>query len=77
MGWASCGEDSQGRPIGYSVEGVTCDFEGCEAEIHRGISYACGGMHGPDYGCCDNYFCGDHEEVHKPADYDEAREWGR
>ncbi len=45
MGWANCGEDSQGRPIGYAHEGI-CDHPGCEARIDRGLEFACGGMHG-------------------------------
>ena len=68
MGWADCGEDDLGRPIGYSYEeGVTCDFKGCDAEINRGLDHACGGMHGEgeDAGiqgepCCERYFCGNH-----------------
>lgn len=64
MGWANCGTDSKGRPIGYAHE-ATCDFPGCGRKIDRGLSYACGGMHGEggvhqdDYGC-ESYFCGDH-----------------
>lgn len=63
MGWASCGTDSQGRPIGYAHE-ATCDHPGCNAKIDRGLAYACGGMHGDgghrgDFGC-EKYFCGQH-----------------
>lgn len=58
MGWADCGDDSQGRPIGYAHE-ATCDQEGCEAVIHRGLAFACGGMHGTSIGC-EGYFCSDH-----------------
>lgn len=61
MGWADCGEDSQGRPIGYAHEG-TCDYEGCEEKIDRGLDYACGGMHGSgnfDVDC-EGYFCPKH-----------------
>ena len=63
MGWADCGTDSKGRPIGYAHE-ATCDFPGCDAKINRGLAYACGGMHGEggvrsDYGC-EGYFCGQH-----------------
>jgi hypothetical protein len=75
MGWADCGEDSLGRPIGYSYEDVPCDFEGCEEKIDRGLGYACGGMHGDDEGihgepCCERYYCGehlDHEDHACPA----------
>lgn len=72
MGWADCGDDSKGRPIGYAHAG-TCDHPGCEAEIDRGLGYACGGMHGDgclggdpeidwsaEYVACEGYFCGSH-----------------
>jgi hypothetical protein len=57
MGWAHCGT-FEGREIGYGIE-ATCDFEGCETEIDRGLSYVCGTTHGGDDGC-GGYFCGDH-----------------
>ena len=56
MGWMNCGTDSEGRLIGYGHEG-TCDHLGCDAEIDRGLSYACGGMHGEDGVSCEKYFC--------------------
>ncbi len=59
MGWANCGEDGEGRPIGYAVD-ATCDQEGCEEEIHRGLAYACGEMHGQNEDDCEGYFCYDH-----------------
>ncbi len=59
MSWGDCGKDSQGRPIGYIHE-ATCDHPGCDAKIDRGLSYACGGMHGEDEVSCEKYFCGDH-----------------
>jgi len=60
MGWANCGSDDLGRPIGYAHE-ATCDHPGCNAKIDRGLSYVCGGMHGgTEYGC-GRYFC----EVHR------------
>lgn len=59
MGWGNCGTDSKGRPIGYVFE-ATCDHPGCTAEIDRGLSYACGGMHGQNDGDCEGYFCGKH-----------------
>lgn len=73
MGWANCGKDSKGRPIGYSWP-ATCDHPGCDAKIDRGLSYACGGMHGDsdtcpttDNGvCCEGYFCGKHMMVACP-----------
>lgn len=61
MGWGHCGHDKQGREIGYSIT-ATCDHQGCERQIDRGLSYACGGMHGDtEYGC-EKYFCSDHRE---------------
>lgn len=59
MGWSHCGTDSNGREIGYSIE-ATCDFPGCSAQIHRGLAYACGGMHGIGEYDCDRYFCYEH-----------------
>lgn len=59
MGWGNCGEDSKGRPIGYLFEAI-CDHPGCEEKINRGLSYACGGMHGQNERDCENYFCGKH-----------------
>ncbi len=59
MSWANCGEDSRGRPIGYAHE-AKCDHPGCNKKIDRGLSYACGGMHGfTEYGC-EKYFCEEH-----------------
>lgn len=59
MGWADCGNDRAGRPIGYAFE-ATCDHPECDAKIDRGLSYACGDMHGEDVYWCDKYFCGQH-----------------
>lgn len=59
MGWGNCGEDSNGRPIGYCHE-ATCDHVGCNTKIDRGLSYACGGMHGEDEISCEKYFCEEH-----------------
>lgn len=59
MSWSDCGKDSQGRPIGYAHAG-TCDHPGCDKEIDRGLSYACGGMHGQDEVSCEKYFCEEH-----------------
>jgi hypothetical protein len=61
MGWANCGHDSRGRPIGYAHE-ATCDFPGCRQEIHRGLAYACGGEHGDDEVSCERYFCDEHQQ---------------
>ena len=62
MGWATCGNDSQGRPIGYAFE-ATCDHHDCDALIDRGLSYVCGDMHGEDEYSCERYFC----EEHRPG----------
>ena len=59
MGWAHCGTDDAGRAIGYAIA-ATCDEPGCDAEIDRGLSYACGGMHGALEFACDQYFCDSH-----------------
>lgn len=66
MGWANCGTDSKGRPIGYANV-ACCDAPGCEAIIDRGLDYACGGMHGAEDRlggpACDGYFCSPHRAV--------------
>ena len=59
MGWGNCGEDTKDRPIGYNFA-ATCDHDGCKAEIHRGLAYACGGMHGEADHYCEGYFCERH-----------------
>lgn len=59
MSWADCGNDCNGRPIGY-IFTATCDSPDCEKIIDRGLAYACGGMHGEDEFSCEKYFCGDH-----------------
>jgi hypothetical protein len=59
MGWSDCGTDKAGRPIGYAFSAV-CDHVGCDKEIDRGLSHACGGMHGDDEISCDKYYCEEH-----------------
>lgn len=59
MGWANCGEDRDGRSVGYAVV-APCDDPACEKEIDRGLAYACGGMHGESEYSCEGYFCSDH-----------------
>lgn len=61
MGWANCGEDSKGRPIGYA-HSAKCDHSGCKEKIDRGLSYVCGDMHGEDEVSCERYFCPDHRQ---------------
>ena len=84
MGWANCGEDSKGRPIGYAHR-ATCDQPGCKAKIDRGLSYACGGMHGELDWSCEKYFCPTHLSASLLVDgdvqsvcadcYDEAKKY--
>lgn len=56
-----------GREAGYAVE-ATCDTDGCEAEIDRGLGYLCGeqpdGWRGEDDYGCGNYYCGPHQSNH-------------
>lgn len=59
MGWATCGQDDLGRLIGYAYP-ATCDQPGCHEQIDRGLSYACGDMHGGGDHGCGRYFCGKH-----------------
>lgn len=59
MGWADCGKDSRGRNIGYAFA-ARCDHPGCHVRIDRGLSYACGDMHGEDEISCEGYFCYKH-----------------
>ncbi|WZL14771.1 hypothetical protein [Vibrio phage vB_VpaM_XM1] len=61
MGWSNCGTDSKGRPIGYAFSAI-CDHDECNKEIDRGLSYACGGMHGETEVGCEKYFCSDHKD---------------
>jgi hypothetical protein len=70
MGWADCGKDSRGRRIGYAFGGK-CDVKGCKERIDRGLSAACGGMHGeecssdrPDEVYCEGYYCEKHRLDH-------------
>lgn len=58
MGWAY-GHNAEGREVGYSVA-ATCDLDGCDEKIDRGLAYVCGGMHdGGEFGC-GRYFCPSH-----------------
>ncbi len=59
MGWGTCGTDSRGRNIGYLFP-ARCDHPGCYRRIDRGLSYACGDMHGNDEISCEKYFCSKH-----------------
>ena len=67
MGWANCGTDSKGRPIGYAHDG-TCDHPSCLNGIHRGLEYACGDMHGETEIGCEGYFCYEHISIEEGPD---------
>lgn len=55
--------------VGYNVE-AHCDSPNCMRRIDRGLSYACGEMHGEtEYGC-EGYFCEEHRTVPDLEDYD-------
>lgn len=58
MGW-SYGVNGEGREVGYAVK-ATCDQDGCDAEIDRGLAYVCGDMHDGDEHSCGKYFCPKH-----------------
>lgn len=66
MGYAE-GENSEGRVIGYAVEGV-CDEGGCEEVIHLGVEACCGGSDGwdhvndPEKNYCGGFFCDKHRD---------------
>lgn len=61
MGWANCGVDVSGRPVGYGVTAF-CDHPKCSKQIDRGLGYACGDMHGDLEYACEKYFCEDHRK---------------
>ncbi|MDQ0035467.1 hypothetical protein J2W30_003235 [Variovorax boronicumulans] len=59
MSWSIGYDNNWKRDIGYGVPSI-CDHPGCTAEIHRGLSYVCGGEpYGGDDGC-GLYFCTEH-----------------
>lgn len=47
---------------GYGVPAI-CEYPGCNEEIDRGMSYACGGEPFSEHGC-DRYFCEKHRVLH-------------
>lgn len=53
MGWGY--GELDGREVGYAVD-ATCDAEGCDQRIDRGLAYRCGG----DLDGCGRYLCLDH-----------------
>lgn len=50
---------SDGREAGYAVH-ATCDEDGCNHGIDRGLGYLCGHMPGGDEWGCGGYFCDEH-----------------
>lgn len=67
MSWSNCGKDSDGRNIGYGFP-ARCDAMGCKTKINRGLSYACGGEHGPGELYCEKYFCPEHLKTFEDVD---------
>lgn len=59
MSWSIGYDDKWKRDIGYGVPAF-CDHPDCGKEIHRGLSYVCGGeAYGGEHGC-GLYFCEAH-----------------
>ena len=59
MGWSIGFDSNWNRDIGYGVPAV-CDHPKCNAEIHRGLAYVCGGQpYGGEKGC-GLFFCYEH-----------------
>lgn len=69
MGYAFCGKINE-REVGYGVEAV-CDHPDCDAEIDRGMGYACGSDHGETEFSCSGYFCEKHSVNHMDHDFNE------
>ena len=60
MGWSIGYDENWKRDIGYGVP-ATCDHPKCGKEIHRGLSYVCGGYpYGGEHGC-GLFFCSEHK----------------
>lgn len=57
MSWAYGIVD--GREVGYSVI-ACCEHPGCNKEIDRGLSYACGGDPWGGQNGCGHFFCSEH-----------------
>lgn len=63
MGWSIGWDNKWNRDIGYGVPAY-CDHPECNEEIHRGLSYVCGGQpYGGERGC-GLYFCSKHLHLH-------------
>lgn len=53
------------RPNGEKIEAgygvaATCELDGCDAEIDRGLAYLCGRTPGGDEHGCGGYYCASH-----------------
>ena len=59
MGWAVGYDENWKRDIGYGIPAI-CDHPDCNEEIHRGLSYVCGGEPYGGYRGCGLYFCEKH-----------------
>jgi hypothetical protein len=63
VSWAIGFDERWQRDVGYGVVAL-CDHPVCGEEIHRGLSYVCGGdMYGGERGC-GLYFCYEHLLTH-------------
>ena len=70
MSWAIGYDSNRKRDIGYGVPAI-CDYPGCNAGIHRGLSYVCGGEpYGGGTGC-GLFFCGKHLAYYDTGDEEE------
>ena len=59
MSWAVGSDRDRGRHIGYGVP-AKCDHPDCDANIDRGLAYACGGGVTEDVPNCGLFFCERH-----------------
>jgi hypothetical protein len=60
VSWMFCGKNrTTGQWMGYGVPSK-CHKRGCGADIDRGLSFVCGGMHEGDIYGCGYYFCKAH-----------------
>lgn len=57
MGYSIGFDANTQRDVGYGVPAI-CDHPDCNAEIDRGMGYACGG--GLPGDACGRYFCTEH-----------------
>lgn len=59
MGWAIGFDQRWQRDVGYGVP-AHCDHPGCITDIHRGLSYVCGGEPSGGTDGCGLHFCAAH-----------------